>query len=57
MSKRTVVHATDQNNTINDTIVHKTESPYQALLRRREALKLQKQANDEIKQKQSEQTT
>ncbi len=41
--KRTVVHETDQNNTINDTIVHKTESPYQALLRRREELKLQQE--------------
>ena len=34
-----------------------TERPYQALLRRREELKLQKKANDEIKQKQSKQTT
>ena len=33
-----------------------TESPYQALLKRREKLKLQKQANDEMKQKQSKQT-
>jgi len=46
----TIVHETDQNNTINDTIVHKTgqnntivhkkESHYQDLLRRREELKL-----------------
>ena len=30
---------------------------YQALLKKRDELRLQKQANDEIKQKQSEQTT
>ena len=35
----------------------KKETPYQALLKRREELKLQKQANDEMKQKQAEQTT
>ncbi len=29
----------------------KKENPYQALLKRREELKLQKQANDEMKQK------
>ena len=34
-----------------------TETAYQALLRRREALKLQKKANDEMKQKHSKQTT
>ena len=34
-----------------------TESPYQALLRRRAELKLQKKANDELKQKHSKQTT
>ena len=49
MNKKTAVHKIGEDNTINNPIVHKTESPYQVLLRRKAELLKQKEDKEQLK--------